>query len=65
MANWTQAMIDLNGALEEALDNGVTREEVLQEVDNMYPVAIIKLIQKVVGAGRKRTNETRTTKQVV
>lgn len=35
--DWTLAMIDLNGALEEALDNGVTRAEVLQEVDNVFP----------------------------
>lgn len=33
---WADAMIELNGALETAKDAGVTKEEVLKEVDNVY-----------------------------
>ncbi len=33
---WAEAMIELNGALEAAKDAGVTKEEALQEVENVY-----------------------------
>jgi hypothetical protein len=33
---WAEAMTELNGALEVAKDSGVTKEEALKEVENVY-----------------------------
>jgi hypothetical protein len=34
--DWTEMMIELIATLEEANDAGLTKEEVLQEVDNVF-----------------------------
>jgi hypothetical protein len=34
--DWALAMTELNGALEEAKDSGVTKAEAIQEVENVY-----------------------------
>lgn len=33
---WTDAMIELNEVLEECKEAGVSKEEVLQEIENVY-----------------------------
>lgn len=33
---WADAIIRLNDALEEAKDSGITKDEVLKEVDNVF-----------------------------
>ena len=33
---WADAMCELNGALESAKEDGVTKEEALAEVENVY-----------------------------
>jgi len=33
---WADAMISLNDALEEAKNSGITKDEVLKEVDNVF-----------------------------
>lgn len=34
--DWAEAMSELNSSLEDAKDAGITKEEALSEVDNVY-----------------------------
>jgi hypothetical protein len=36
MDDWTEAMIELNSFLEEVRNAGVSKEDVLREVDNVF-----------------------------